>query len=299
MRVFVINMMPKSLSGETGQDSEPNLAVDPADPRKIAATAFTSDPSGGPLAPIYVSSDGGHSWALNSIVPGGSSTHDITLHFATDSHVLYAGILRQDDTDLNILRTANFLGSAAMTVLVDRSNEDQPWVEAITAKSAPGSPDRVYIGNNNFSTSPKTATIDISQNAATNPPPAGFAPHIVCSRNPGSQNAPPTRPAAHPDGTIYAAYVDWQQAYFGNGNYTCDVVVCRDDNWGQGGTPFTDLTDPSDLKAGFRVGSSVTIPWQNGVNFIGQERGGVHVAIAVDPAGQLECFCGVGGLSRR
>jgi hypothetical protein len=283
MKVFVINMIPKSLSAETNQDSEPNIAVDPSEPRHLAGTAFTSDPMSGPLAPIYVSSDGGHTWSLNSIVPGGSSTHDITLHFGSTSHVLYCGILRQDDGDLNILRTANFLGAAAMTILEDRSNEDQPWVDAITARSVPGRPDRLYVGNNNFNTKPKTATIDLSQNVATAPPPAGVAPQGICSRNPGSQNGPPTRPAAHSDGTIYAAYVDWQPAFFGNGNYKSDVVVCRDDNWGQGGTPFTALVDPGDLKAGFRVSAGTTLPWQNGVNFIGQERGGNHVAIAVDP----------------
>jgi Abnormal spindle-like microcephaly-assoc'd, ASPM-SPD-2-Hydin len=283
MKTFVINMVPRSLSGETNQDSEPNLAVDPANPLHIAATAFTPDPLSGPLAPVYVSTDGGHSWALNMLAPGGDSTSDITLHFGSASHVLYAGILRQDDLDLNILRTGNFTAPGPMTILEDRSNEDQPWVEAITAKSVPGAPDRIYVGNNNFNTTPKSATIDLSQDAATAPPPAGVAPQGICSRTPGSQNGPPTRPVAHPDGTIYAVYVDWHQAYFGNGNYTGDVVVCRDDNWGQGATPFTALIDPGDSKAGYRVAAGTTLPWQNLVNFIGQERGGNHVAIAVDP----------------
>ena len=179
MKIFVVNMVPKSLSAETNQDSEPNVAVDPLEPRHIAATAFTSDPGGGSLAPIYVSSDGGHTWALNSIVPGGSSTSDITLHFGSTSHVLYCGILRQDDLDLNILRTPDFKSSATMTILEDRANEDQPWVDAITAKRVPGRPDKLYVGNNNFNTTPKSATIDLSQDAATAPPPAGVAPAAV------------------------------------------------------------------------------------------------------------------------
>jgi hypothetical protein len=290
MDIFVINMVPKSLSGETNQDSEPNLAVDPSSPHNIAATAFTSDPLSGPLAPVYVSTDGGHTWALNMLAPGGSSTHDITVHFGSVSHVLYAGILRQDDAHLNILRTGSFTGPGPMTILEDRGNEDQPWVESITAESVPGKPDRIYVGNNDFSTSPKTATIDLSQSAATAPPPAGVAPHGICSRTPGSQNGPPTRPAAHQDGTVYAIYVDWQNPYFGNGNYTCDVVVCRDDNWGQGATPFQALVDPIDHKGGYRVAASTTMPWQNGVNFMGQERGGTHVAIAVDPKNSSRLF---------
>jgi len=54
MDVFVINMIPKSLSGEQNQDSEPNLAVNPANPLQASATAFTPDPlSGPPLRPSY------------------------------------------------------------------------------------------------------------------------------------------------------------------------------------------------------------------------------------------------------
>src|SRR5437762_8543346 len=96
--VFVINMIPKSLSGEEHQDSEPTIAVNPANPLQIAASAFTPDPSEGPRAPIYVSADGGQTWTLNSIVPStvadGSATADITVAFGSSSNVLYAGIIR-------------------------------------------------------------------------------------------------------------------------------------------------------------------------------------------------------------
>ena len=51
---FVVNMIPNVFSGESNQDSEPNLAIDPADPRRIAGSAFTPDPLGGANAPIFV-----------------------------------------------------------------------------------------------------------------------------------------------------------------------------------------------------------------------------------------------------
>jgi hypothetical protein len=189
MKITVVNMIPKSLSGETNQDSEPNLAVNPNNPLQIAATAFTPNPTGGSFAPIFVSSDGGLTWALNAIVPGATSgfpTADITTKFGGTSNVLYGGILRADNLDLNILRTANYTSSTPMTVLVTRASEDQPWVQATTATAVTGSPDRVYIGNNDFNTVPKTATIDQSA-LVPSPSPAGRpapCPNLPKARTP-------------------------------------------------------------------------------------------------------------------
>ena len=56
MKINVVNLIPKALSGETSQDSEPNLAVNPINPQQMVATAFTPNPSGGTLAPIFISS---------------------------------------------------------------------------------------------------------------------------------------------------------------------------------------------------------------------------------------------------
>src|SRR6266545_3076316 len=111
-KVVVVNMIPRSLSGEANQDSEPTIAVNPANPLQIAASAFTPDPLKGSFAPIYVSNDGGNTWTLNSIVPGNNrrtGTGDITLQFSKSTNTLYAGILRGDSrtTRMNILRTKN------------------------------------------------------------------------------------------------------------------------------------------------------------------------------------------------
>jgi hypothetical protein len=147
-------MVPQSRSEETNQDSEPNLAVNPADPRQIAGSAFTPDPLGGPNAPIYISTDGGRTWVLNLIVPsqGSFGTGDITLRFADTSNNLYAGILRMPGwLRLNIQRTNNFTGSTPMTVLVDRENVDQPYIQAATVATGPDQgKDRAYVGHNDF-----------------------------------------------------------------------------------------------------------------------------------------------------
>src|SRR5688500_15600993 len=81
----VVNMIPATLSGETGRDTEPNLAVNPRNLLQMAGSAFTSDPLAAVLAsPFYVSIDGGNTWELRTTVPSntmGGSTGDITLRF--------------------------------------------------------------------------------------------------------------------------------------------------------------------------------------------------------------------------
>src|ERR1043166_6767902 len=92
-RVVVVNMIPRSLSGDSHQDSEPTISANPANPLQIAASAFTPDPGGGNFAPIYTSVDGGNTWTLKSIVPSsakdGSATADITVAFSSASNKLY------------------------------------------------------------------------------------------------------------------------------------------------------------------------------------------------------------------
>ena len=282
-QVLVVNMIPKSLSGETEQDSEPTIAVNPKNPLQIAATAFTPDPSRGPRAPIYISTDGGNTWTLNSIVPSsvanGSATADITVAFGSASNILYAGILRvpapANDTRLNILRTADFQSSTTMKVLVDRLGVDQPYVQAITR----GGKDFVYVGDNDFNAaSGHTATIDQSLNGGVTTP--SFRKVRIESRTTPGQDGPPVRPAVHSDGTVYAIYHSWKSFDGTTGEGTADIVVVRDDHGGSNTPRFSDLKDPIDNKVGIRVvrGASFNFSGEKG-----QQRLGGDVALAVDP----------------
>lgn len=282
---FVVNMIPNVFSGETNQDSEPNLAIDPADPRRIAGSAFTPDPLGGANAPIFVSTDGGLTWALNTVVPStaGAATGDITLAFGHQGR-LYTGILRRPGgLRLNILRTTNFTAPTAMTVLVDRtgSGVDQPYVEAARVFRGGGTGvDRVFVGNNDFNAAAgRTATVDVSLDggAAAPPPPANFAARRIELRATNGQDLPPIRPAVHIDGTVYAAY-------FGRrAGGLSDVVVARDDNWAAGAAQFTALADSGDSVAGQRVATGVNVPFEN-FQTMGMERlVASDLSIAVDP----------------
>ncbi len=276
--VLLVNMIPQSLSGETNQDSEPTLAVNPANPLQIAASAFTPDPGGGDVAPIYVSTDGGNTWVLNSIVPSdsasGSMTADITVAFGSSSNVLYAGIIRlpvvNNTTRLNILSTQNFLSSTTMTVLVDRMGVDQPYVQAATNASGA---DQVFVGSNDFGSSSQTATIDQSRNGTQ------FSQVSIESRTTPGQDGPPVRPAIHSDGTVYAVFHGWRTFDQNSGAGTADIVVVRDDNFGNGNPPFSALQDTDNL-SGVRVVQNSAF---NFSDFLGQERTGGAVSIAVDP----------------
>jgi hypothetical protein len=279
--IHIVNMIPFSLSGESSQDSEPNLAVNPAKPTDMVGTAFTPAPMGGAFAPIYVSTDGGNIWSLRTVVPGSGpfGTGDITVGFATTSGVLYAGTLNGSTGHLNILRTATFSGAAPMTLLLDRAGEDQPWVVAGSVVVGKGSKDRVYVGNNDFNQpSGHTGTVDLSLDARTAAAPAGFAPHSIERRTTIGQDGPPVRLALHADGTVYAAHQRWVSGSVPN--ITMDVVVSRDDNWGSGANPFAALVDSGDAKIGKRVATGRFIKW-NGA--MGQERLGGDLSIAVDP----------------
>ena len=282
MTLTIVNMIPKSLSAEHEQDSEPNIAVNPANPLQIVATAFTPDPAHGPRAPIYVSSDGGLTWSLRSIVPGGEATADISVAFGSQGGALYAGILNFTTVDLNILRTANPFAVTPMKTLVDRPNEDQPWVTATTAAGH----DHVFVSHNDFNSQPKTATVELSRDARTKPQPAGFAPHVVERRDTLGQDGPSVRTAVHPGGVVYGAFHRWVKAVKETATATdarIDVCVVRDDDLGAGQNPFTDLRDPDDNKPGIRVAKNRLVHFTGSVGPLGFERIGSDLAIAVDP----------------
>ncbi|MET3988084.1 hypothetical protein [Streptomyces sp. PvR034] len=295
----VVNITPVSLSGGRTQDAEPDLAVNPEHPDEVVATAFTPDPMGGPLAPIYVSTDGGDTWILRSVVPGGTPTRgtgDISVSFASTGGVLYAGILNakaslQDILRLQILRSPGISSTAPMEVLVSRDMPDQPSVVAGSFEIDGVTRDRVYVANNDFGRSPRTAAVDVSDDARTAPAPAGFARNRIEQRTPlGRQDGPPVRIALHPEGTVYAAFESWEDATGGGGDIvdvTFDVVVTRDDDAGVGANAFQDLKDAEDSAIGQRVATQRVEKFNA---FMGQERLGGDLAIAVDPTDAARVF---------
>ena len=274
----VVNMIPNLSSGETNQDSEPNLAVNPANPLEIAGTAFTPSPNAGSKnSPIFYSNDGGATWSLKDIIAG-TPVRDQTLRFATKSGNLYAGVLWGgggiSTINFDILRTNDFSGATTMFRMATRTNDDQPFVQAATVPSGPDAgKDRVYVGSNDHAPANVPATVDQSLDAAIAAP--ATATFVIEGRT-VARDGFQTRPAIHSNGTIYALFYAVLPGFT-----SFDVVIVRDDNWASGATPYTALTDPGDLNQGLRIATGVNNPFL-GLN-IGQQRIGGDLSIAVDP----------------
>lgn len=173
--VTVVNMIPATLNTETNQDSEPDLAVNPNNPSEIVASAFTPNPTGSTTtAPIYISQNGGNTWVLNNIVPSANGmTGDITVTLSRNN-VLYAGILRGGGgLDMRILRSSAYTGPGAMTQLLGRTQEDQPYARAYAPLGgSKRNDDHLYVGHNDFNNAPQTASFEQSLDAETAAPPA-------------------------------------------------------------------------------------------------------------------------------
>lgn len=284
--ISVVNIVPRSRSDETFQDCEPNIAVNPANPLEIVATAFSlDDPNSttmvGNLAPIYYSSDGGVTWQTNNIVPSQAGsilpTDDITVRYADGSETLYCGDIDISSFQVLVQRAPD--ASTPMTQLFPVDG-DQPYVQASTVLAPIWSPDvgkdRVYVGEN---ASGVNSTMVDSLSARTAAAPAGFSATTLDT----TSDFPSTRTAIHTDGTVYVAFLR-RTGTNPMGVPLVDVVVRRDNNWGQGSPAFSDLHDPISGAVGSRVviGTPINIQFSEQSDF-GNDRYGSDLAIAVDP----------------
>ena len=278
LQVKVVDLIPASLSGETNQDSEPFLAIQPANPQVMVASAFTPNPiSGTGNAPVYVSQDGGNTWVLNAIAPVQRMTCDMTHAISgAENHPrgdLHAGTLACASAITLGESEAIDVGSGTiMNVQSTRSNVDQPFVRALAISNS----DHIYVGVNDFN-QPRghTATVDVSVDGGNT-----YKSISIEARSTMGQDGPSVRPAVAADNTVYAAFFGWRK--FDGKTATSDVVVVRDDAGATGASPFQALKDPSDNLPGRLVVKGVSIPWSNSPT-LGQERIGSTLSIAVDP----------------
>ena len=209
----VVNMIPRSLSGETNQDSEPNLAVNPANPKQIVGSAFTPDPMGGPNRPdLRLDGRRAHVDAQQHRAEHAGSSHRHGRHHAGASPArssrLYSAILDGGTGDFEVhphrrLRPA----STAMTPLETRARRGPALScrHATVMGGAGVGKDRVYIGVNDFN-APGRQTATHRADARRRRRRAGLhlGPDRDARRRSG-RTGRQVRPAVHGDGTVYAA----------------------------------------------------------------------------------------------
>ena len=273
MKIKLVNMIPQTQSNEVNDDSEANVAVNPANPHLVGGTAFTNQfPS-----VIFASNDGGDTWFEQGIVP--AITLDYNAKFTRNA--LYCGDIVSfvyPGGALGVFRTTDPFPGTPMVQIDTQPNIDQPWMAVETVRNGPDAgKDRVFAAYTNWNAVTSVATIDISQDgmAAT----AVFN-SVVLKNRAVTRNAPSVRPAIHDNGTVYAAYFDWRAALVPPtwGSTIADVVVARDDKWGTDN--FHDLVDPSDSHFGVRVATGFNANFNGS---LGPDRFGSDLALAVDP----------------
>ena len=268
-KIRVVNMIPQSQSNETNDDSETNVAVNPADPRKVGGTAFTATVN----AVIFLSSDGGETWFEAGIVP--ASTNDYNAKFSRNA--LYCGDLVS--APLDVFQTADPFSGTPMVQVDGEPNIDQPWMTVETVQRGPDTgKDRVYAAYANWNLVTSIATVDVCQDGTAAVP---VFNSVTLNNRAVTRNAPSVRPAIHSrTGMVYAAYFDWL-ATLGPptwGSTISDVVVARDDNWGLNN--FQDLVDPIDGHFGVRAATGFNANFNGS---LGPDRFGSDLALAVDP----------------
>ena len=161
-----------------------------------------------------------------------------------------------------------------LDIVTPRVNMDQPYVHAFSGVFGP---DHLYIGYNDISHRPQSATVDVCLDALA-PMPLLLKKVRLDERVASPHDGYEVRPIAHTDGTVYVAYKGWRD--WNGVKVSTDIVVARDDDWGK--NDFKNLIDP-DTKPGWRVAVGVPIVDYLNAPGLGGQRLNNDLSIAVDP----------------
>lgn len=88
--ISIVDMIPAADSGESQQNSEPSIAVNPSNPLQMVAAAF-----GGGGALYFVSTDGGATWSDFGAVP----SQDKSIAWAADGSTALTASLEDNKID--------------------------------------------------------------------------------------------------------------------------------------------------------------------------------------------------------
>src|SRR2546430_5894206 len=143
----VVDIIPGSESGESAQNSEPSIAVDPVNSTQILAGSF-----GDPVDPFFVSTDGGITWSIF----GTLFNNDKSIAWKVDgSAVLVATMIGMPDFGPIDTHSAFTL----LNHYVGSNRNDQPWIRT-------GPSNHVYVAFNDLGQfnpgNGRTASVNVS-----------------------------------------------------------------------------------------------------------------------------------------
>lgn len=265
--IHVVDVIPNAASGETGQNSEPSLAVDPLNPNLMISSAFSSTFSGGQVqSPYWISNDGGATWASF----GSLLSEDKSLAWRQDGVAALTTTLNPasgSNASISTFQSGVSNFGAAINTFNPGQNLDQPWIRT-------GASGQTYVTYNNLSNAlGRTASILVSGNNGVS-----YAPQVTLETvtPAGGQDAPSVRQAVN-GSTVYAAFTRWGGVIENDANGirfgNSQVVVVKSTN---SGASFSAGVTAATTTGYFANHSNTPLT-------LGQERTGSDVAIAVDP----------------
>jgi hypothetical protein len=236
-KLTIRHIIPPGNSGETANNGEPSLAVNPLDPRQIIAGAFDAlDLNNNPY---FKSTDGGDTWDNYGTITHG----DKSLAWLQDGSAALTATLQKGQivTYSGTIDGSNF-GSSINTF---GAGFDQPWIRT-------GPSNHVYIAYNDFSKvgalanpvatgNGLTASVLVATDGFSNPqkPPMAVVIDRLASTN--LTDSPEVRLAVNGN-TVYAAFTHWTSVIDSTTDpvtnktqqrYTSQVVVVRSDKGGE------------------------------------------------------------------
>ena len=284
----LIDVIPNFMSGETEQNSEPNIAVNPVNPSQAVISSFALNPTN----PYFATGNGGTTWRnFDNIAHG-----DTTVDYGRDGANAYMARLI-DRINIAAFSSTNPPGGVPWSMIPSSSYTgtdlpDQPWLQTGRGVDPVSGTvkDRVYIGfndlsNSGFGTNGQTATVRISTDGGVT-----FTNKVLETVTPAlRQDGPPVRVAVNGD-KVYAVWARWDQSTNVEGGRVFDstIMIRRDDNGATGATQFGALGIGGN-------GVAVAITQQvftacpmsgcvlNTRASLGNERVGSDLSVAVDP----------------
>src|SRR5215469_1744202 len=132
--INVIDVIPVGASAETGQNSEPSIAVDPLNPMNMVSGAFSSTLAGNDLSsPFWMSTNGGTTWSGFGSLPSSDKTiawrQDGVAALAATLNIVNPGSTTVPPTGTvsTFQGGATNFGAAINTTPV-QTLPDQPWL---------------------------------------------------------------------------------------------------------------------------------------------------------------------------